>query len=865
MLYYAGFTRKIGDVDHGDTVMDYLPAERERGITINSASITFGWKDHLFHLIDSPGHVDFTVEVERAVRVLDGAVTILDAVSGVQAQTKTVWKQADRYGVPRIAFVNKMDRDGANWKKCCEGIETKLGIKPLICQILVNSHEEEDKILAGTAALSIKQKREKADGSGGNVVKGMVDVIDLEYLSFLDQDSSGSSITRIKLTEEENSLKCPELYDRAVEAHSQLVETLAELDHEIVEVFFSDEVDGDHLKMPASEIRAAIRRVTVKSLACPVFFGASFRNFGVQPVMDAINMYLPSPLDRPPVLSDPGTSHSSPPLEKSKSNDLSKTNKNKVQVPLDPNAPLVAFAFKVVVDQKRGQMVYVRVYSGTLNSRASLINSTRGGYKERVNKLLQMYADQPEEIPSIPVGHIGVILGLKATRTGDTLLGTDHPSLEKSLIRKSKSNKNQSLSSLQNQIGSSADMLSTGKAAGLSDGFESPTPFSGAGSSNIRPVGLQLHKLAIPPPVFFCSVEAHSPSDEKPLMDAISNLILEDPSLNVSFDPETGQTLLSGMGELHLEVIRDRLLNDMKINATVGKMQVTYRERPGSPFVNESFVYEKEIGGKLAKAGLTISIEPLGGLLDPEAAEGQEGGSGNSSSRENLIDVSNVKSSLYKSIKDYISTSRSAPTTISKSKAAGNKQQQQQQQQDIGSLASDETLEEIESAIYDGLEAATMRGTLFGFPVARTKIVVKDVFYFGPEISTVAAFRACAGLGLHNALKQSDAKLLEPIMRVTIQCEDEYIGPVISDVSRARQGRVVSLDDSNDGTSSSGSEMINRTKIAVADIPLANMVGYASTLRSLTAGNGTFTMEILGFGEMSQNQQNNVIKSLRGY
>ncbi|KAJ1817686.1 Ribosome-releasing factor 2, mitochondrial, partial [Coemansia sp. RSA 2598] len=493
MLHYAGFTRSIGDVDDGDTVMDYLPAERERGITIQSAAITFGWRDHQLHLIDTPGHVDFTVEVERAMRVLDGAVTIIDAVAGVQAQTKTVWAQAARYSIPRIAFVNKMDRDGANWRKCIADISDKLGARPLVLMVPECSQHW----------VRLQGKR----------LETWLDIVTMEKIVFdISADNTGSTVRRTPLSLDRD----PEAYAAAAEAREQLVESLAEIDQQIVDVFLSDAVDGDHLAVPTEEIRRAVRRVTLASSACPVLLGASFQNIGVQPLLDAIIDYLPSPADRPLPLAVT-TARANATTAVAKKGALANPG-SLVEVRLDAQDRLVAFAFKVIVDQQRGPMVFVRVYSGTLDSRMTLVNGTQGGIKERATRLLQMYADTPEEIESIRCGHIGVVLGLKQTKTGDTLLHPQHPALAKSGVKGGKKQK-------QTLVRALAD---SGPAA--------------------VPVGLQLHGIEVPPPVFFCAVEADSPQDERPLEEALANLVLEDPSLHVSHDAETGQTLLSGMG-----------------------------------------------------------------------------------------------------------------------------------------------------------------------------------------------------------------------------------------------------------------------------------------------------------------------------
>ncbi|KAJ2862632.1 Ribosome-releasing factor 2, mitochondrial [Coemansia aciculifera] len=743
MLHYAGFTRTIGDVDDGDTIMDYLPAERERGITIQSAAITFGWRDHQLHLIDTPGHVDFTVEVERAMRVLDGAVTIIDAVSGVQAQTKTVWTQASRYQIPRIIFVNKMDRDGANWRKSVRDIEAKLSARPLV--LMIPEYTGGERLEGGT-------------------LESWLDVVAMERVVFdIRADNTGATVRREKLVAGNGAS-----FQAAADAREQLVEALAEIDQHIVDVFLGDDVDGDHLRLPTAELRAAIRRATLSSQASPVLLGASFRNIGVQPLLDAIIDYLPAPTDRPlPLALSPASSPTQ----------LSKTDsEDSKQAHLDPSEKLVAFAFKVIVDQQRGPMVFVRVYSGTLDSRMTLVNGTRGGVKERATKLLQMYADTPEEISSIACGHIGVVLGLKQTKTGDTLLHPQHSSLSRS--SKSGSKKHSKM------------------MAGVSDTTEQPA------------IGLQLHGIDVPPPVFFCAVEADSPQDMRPLNEALANMTLEDPSLHISHDDETGQTLLSGMGELHLEVVRDRMLKDMKINASFGQMRVSYREMAGQEATAE-FVYAKDIANKAVKAAMRVTVSPI---ADAEAC-----------ADSNSVDVDVPES--------------------------------------LGMDESGSQREAVLAAITEGIRSALYRGTLLGFPVTHTAIRVSDVQYFGEDLSTTAAYRACASQSFFQALKLSNPVLLEPIARTTILCPESHIGSVLSDLNGARKGRVLSLDDSD----AECLDSTNATKVLVAEVPLSTMVGYSSSLRSLTAGSATFTMEVTGFGPMAAQQQQLVLKESLGY
>ncbi|KAJ2080856.1 Ribosome-releasing factor 2, mitochondrial [Coemansia sp. RSA 988] len=692
MLHYAGFTRRIGDVDRGDTVMDYLAAERERGITIQSAAITFGWRGRQLHLIDTPGHVDFTVEVERALRVLDGAVAIVDAVAGVQAQTLTVWRQAAAYGIPRVVFINKMDREGADYKKCVDEIESRLGIRALVLQAPE---------AAGRGRLE------------GCALESWIDAVTLERVTYaIADDRTGSKVSRQKLSEADAS------YVIAAAARTRLVEALAEVDSKIVDSFLG--VDGDHLQVPTDDVRAAVRRATLANRGCPVLLGAAARNIGVQPLLDAVVDYLPAPTDRP------------------------------TPVPLDPEAPLVAFAFKVTVDAQRGPMVFIRVYSGKLCVRASLDNATRGGVRERAMRLVQMYADTTEEISEIPCGHIGVVLGLHHTRTGDTLLDPRHPSLHGVKI-----------------------------ATKLNKATHPP-----------RPVGLQLHGIAVPRPVFFCAVEADSPRDERPLAEALARLQLEDPSLHVSFDEETGQTLISGMGELHLDIVRTRLLDDLKVNSSFGSLRVSYREAASrEAAVEHTHVREP------SRAAMRVGVAPL-----PE-------------NDDNAVQV--------------------------------------ELSSDIPELEH----ETVRAAIEDGINSGLQRGTLLGFPVARTRVHVDSVRHFGVELTTPAALRLCARQALARAFAEASPQLLEPTAHVDIRCPEKHLGAVLGDLNGERRAHVLSLGDDTEVSE----------KAVVAEVPLAAMVGYASALRSLTAGTGSFSMEVVGFGPMPQQRQQQVIRESLGY
>ncbi|KAF9583605.1 Ribosome-releasing factor 2, mitochondrial, partial [Lunasporangiospora selenospora] len=668
MLHYAGYTRRIGDVDSGDTIMDYMKQERERGITITSAAITFGWNDHRINLIDTPGHVDFTIEVERSIRVLDGAVTILDAVAGVEAQTETVWQQAARHGIPRIAFVNKMDRAGAGFGRTVREMRARLGCRPVVVQIPV-----------------MESLSSASSTASDTVFNGVVDVLTMEVLRW-DSDSKGAKLTKVPL---DTSYPDQSLFQEAVRARTALVEQLSALDEHIIELFLTLE---DHMAIEAKDLQAAIRRLTLSSTIVPVLCGASFRNIGVQPLMDSVVDYLPSPDERPAAVGRMADGK---------------------QVKIGNEGAkerLCALAFKVIHDARRGPMVFVRVYAGQLNERAQLWNSTTHS-KERANKLLQMYAMDVEEIPHIARGNIGVILGLKDTRTGDTLLDAHDP-------RK----------------------------------------------------GLALSGIKVPSPVFFASVEPLSTSDEKPVEEAIKALIREDPSLGVRVDEDTGQTLLGGMGELHLEVAQDRLLNDFKVKAEMGRMRISFKETMrglGVVSVVPSWEYDREILGKRARAKVGISVERM------EAQEDQQ----------------ETPTPVEDSPKDDKSTSP-------KQHGKGGKVTQAKEEEEYHHHEEHDGNEFVISLGEHHAASTDDRATLL-------KVRLTDLELFGAD-SSPAAISACVSGAVTEAIRLggnlsateggSNSVLLEPLMDVRVEVAEKDVGTVIGDISGTRRGRVLSLD-----------------------------------------------------------------------
>lgn len=765
--------------------MDYLPAERTRGITITSAAITFTWTPstttppatpaaHTINLIDTPGHADFTFEVERSIRVLDGAITILDGVAGVEAQTEKVWRQAHAYAIPRIIFVNKLDRVGARFGPTVKEVAAKLNGWPAVCQLPVYD----------------------ADTRGGeDVFRGVVDVVEKRVFLW----EGGGDGQKIELRDYEwLEAQRPELYAEAVAARVALVELLAEHDEELVEVFMEHE---DHALIPAAAIKASLRKSTLKGdgKIIPIFAGASFRNIGVQPLLDAVVDLLPSPLDRPPVAV---SYHQG---------------KHRGTLDVTDQSKVCALAFKVVNDPKRGAMVFVRVYSGTLTRAHNLFN-TNLGVKERATRLVRMYADEPVDIAAIPTGHIGVIIGLKHARTGDTLVSeTTGPGTHKSKQQQQRNNS------------SKAPLLTTDT--------------------------LQLRPIAVPPPVFFAAIEPNSLGDQKHLDEALAMLLREDPSLHIGIDADSGQTLISGMGELHLEIARDRLVGDFKANAEMGRILISYRETIAAASQPVRTVFDKEIAGKRAAAACTVSVEPL----DPTTT----------------TDDGNA-----------ITTTITTPTLTDPSTGESTDTR----------LPKWLTTADLETALHNGASAALGRGPALGFPVrgvaARVSVDVStDVL--GPE-SSLAAFSSAARIATTAALREAaggESVLMEPVMDVVVTCEEKDLGKVVGDISGARGGHVLELgglDAEADAEAAGGGGEVEREVDLVrvyapgvkrsvesrdeggrkrsvrARVPLKEMVGYLKHLRGITAGRGTFVMSLEGWERMNGNRAREVVAEVRG-
>ncbi|KAF7885633.1 uncharacterized protein EAF02_004142 [Botrytis sinoallii] len=789
MLYYSGYTRRIGDVDDGSTVTDFLPAERARGITIQSAAVTMHWppeaeKDtsskasdpsrslisHTLNLIDTPGHADFTFEVLRSLRILDGAVCILDGVAGVEAQTEKVWKQANNYSIPRIAFVNKLDREGAAFARTVKEIGSRLRGWPAVCQI------------------------PWWEGGKGKFM-GVGDAVNLCALKW-EEGGDGKSIQHFTLDQLKRD--DPEFAEEIAKARAALVEALCEFDEGLLETWL--ECNDDSLLISSTAITKSLRKCVLDGSGklIPVFAGASFRNIGVQPLLDAINNLLPNPTERPDPEVRLGNVHGSLSqllngkldLTAAQPRHLSK--KSNARTSLISQVEACALAFKVVNDPRRGVLVYIRVYSGTVKRNTTLWN-TNLHVSERAQRLLQMYASDAVEIQSIPSGQIGVIAGLKHARTGDTLLS-----------------------------------------------------YTGAHPKNGPPPPLntlQLRPINVPPPVFFAAIEPHSLSEEKNVAEILQLLLREDPSLHVNIDEESGQMQLSGMGELHLEIAKDRLVNDFKAKATMGNIEIGYRECVLSPTSPHKYIFDREVAGKKGKAGCEASISP-----DEQPLE--------DSDHTMNIDGNTITIRIPKPAKN-----DGGDGTLT--------------------LPSDMTLSEVHTALINGAVAGLARGPRRAFPLHSAHVLltfdtVEDVF--GSDTTSAAlssASRNAVQAALKEAFQANSIGLMEPVMNVVISCDESSLGAIVHDLSSARGGHVLSLENDSDeedaenelapidisrvytppdpfasgtGTNSSGP---GQQRQITARVPLKEMVGYLKHLRSMTGGRGTFVMSVDRFERLS--------------
>lgn len=652
ILYYTGVTYKMGEVHDGTAVMDWMPQEQERGITITSAATTCTWVNHQINIIDTPGHVDFTIEVERSLRVLDGAIAIFDAVAGVEPQSETVWRQAMRYKVPTIAFINKMDRVGADFFMSVNSMIDRLGARPVVIQIPLGSEES---------------------------YKGSIDILKMKAYIY-DDETLGA-----KFIEEE----IPEEYlETAKHYREKLIVELAETDDLILEKYLSGE------EIAIAEIKQVLRKGTINMLFTPVLCGSAFRNKGIQLLLDAIVDYLPSPIERPPVKARRIKDGS------------------EVGIIADDNAPFSALAFKIMSDPYVGQLTFIRVYSGILSTGSYIYNSTKGN-KERVSRLLRMHANKREDIKEVRAGDIAAVVGFKYTLTGDTLCSETDPIL--------------------------------------------------------------LESIEFPEPVISVAIEPKTKADQEKLSTSLLKLSMEDPSLKISFNEETGQTIVSGMGELHLEIITDRLKREFKVGVNVGKPQVAYKETIKS-FAKVEGKYVRQSGGRGQYGHVWLEITPL------PRGKGFEF-------------VNKI----------------------------------------VGGAIPKEYIPAIEKGIREAMDG----GVLMGYPVVDVKVTLVDGSYHEVDSSELA-FKVAASMAFKDGAKKAQLVLLEPIMDVEVVTPEEYMGDVIGDLS-SRRGKILSVTKRGN------------TQIIKAKVPLSEMFGYSTDLRSQTQGRATFTMQFSNYDEVPKN------------
>jgi elongation factor G len=663
ILYYTGRTHKIGEVHEGTATMDWMAQEQERGITITSAATTCQWRDITINIIDTPGHVDFTAEVERSLRVLDGAVAVFDAVAGVQPQSETVWRQADKYGVPRLCFINKMDRVGADFYHSVETIVSRLNARPVPIQLPVGAEDQ---------------------------FKGVVDLVTMKARIWRDE-TLGAKFDDVDIP--------ADLVEKAKEYRDKLIEAVSESD----DVLFEKYVEGKSIT--EVELAAGIRKATLAQKIFPVICGSSFKNKGVQNLLDAVCAYLPSPLDIPPVrghsIDDPNVV-----IERRASDE----------------EPFSALVFKIMTDIFVGQLCFIRVYSGKLNAGESIYNVTKGR-RERIGRLVKMHANKREEIQEVMAGDICAVVGLKQVVTGDTICDEKEPVLLESII--------------------------------------------------------------FPAPVIQLAIEPKTKADQEKLGVAIHKLASEDPTLHVATDPETGQTILSGMGELHLEIIVDRMFREFNVGANVGKPQVAYREtiREKSEY---DYTHKKQTGGSGQYARVKLRVEP---------------------NAEKDFDFENdVK----------------------------------------GGNIPKEFIPAIEKGVLESLEG----GILAGYPLNNIKVTVFDGDYHDVDSSEMA-FKICASICFKEAARKAKPVLLEPVMRVEVTVPEEYMGTVNGDLI-SRRGHL------------EGTEVAGGTQIIKAKVPLSEMFGYATELRSRTQGRGSFTMHFGQYEEVPRNLAEEIINRNKG-
>jgi len=664
ILFYTGRTYKMGEVHEGAAVMDWMEQEQERGITITSAATTCSWRDHTINIIDTPGHVDFTVEVERSLRVLDGAVAVFDAVSGVEPQSETVWRQADKYGVPRICFINKMDRVGADFFASVDSIVDRLGGNPVAIQIPIGAESD---------------------------FAGVIDLVDMKAIVWEDGEGVEPKVVEIP----------DELRAAADEWHEKMLDVVAAEDEELLEKYLEDH------DLEPDEIRSVIRKGTINRDFVPVLAGTAFKNKGVQPLLDAIVEYLPAPTDLPPITGfRPGHDER---VER--------------RTPHDEE-PFTALAFKIMTDPYVGKLTYFRVYSGTADKGDAVVNTT-DGKKERLGRLLRMHAAKQEDIDEIRTGDIVAAVGLKHTRTGDTLATPGAP--------------------------------------------------------------IQLESMTFPDPVISVAIEPKTKSDQDKLGEALGKLTEEDPTFTVHTDEDTGQTIIAGMGELHLEVIVDRLFREFRVEANVGRPQVAYRETPKKAVHKIDAKFKRQTGGSGMYGHVVVDLEPL------------EPGSG-------FVFEDKVK----------------------------------------GGNVPREYIPAVEKGVREALDS----GILAGYPLVDLQVTLTDGSSHSVD-SNEMAFKIAGSIALQDAAKAAGIKILEPVMELEVVTPEDYMGDVIGDLS-SRRGKVESMDQRGQG------------RVITALVPLAEMFGYATDLRSRTQGRANYTMQFHSYQEVPASVAQEIVAKVRG-
>ena len=664
ILYYTGVSHKIGEVHEGAATMDWMEQEKERGITITSAATTCFWKDHQINIIDTPGHVDFTIEVERSMRVLDGAVAVFCAVGGVQPQSETVWRQADKYRVPRIAFVNKMDRIGANFYEVEKQIRERLKANPVPIQIPIGAEDN---------------------------FKGVVDLVKMKALVWDDEAALGSKYRVEEIP--------AELQEKAEEYREKMIESVVETDEELMEKYFAGE------ELSEEEIKKAIKKATIDIEIVPMLCGTAFKNKGVQPLLDAVIDYLPAPDEVDWIKGiDPKTGE-------------------EISVNPGDDEPFAGLAFKIMTDPFVGKLTFTRFYSGVITSGSYVLNATKNK-KERVGRLLRMHSNKREEVSEFYSGEIGAIVGLKNTLTGDTLCDEKRPII--------------------------------------------------------------LERMEFPDPVISVAVEPKTKADQEKMAIALQKLAEEDPSFRVTTDEESGQTIISGMGELHLEIIVDRLKREFKVECNTGKPQVAYRETFKNQ-VEQEYKYAKQSGGRGQYGHVFIRLIPQ------EPGKGYE-----------FVDL--IKGGVIP--REYI------------------------------------------PAVDKGIQEAAQGGVLAGFPVVDFKVELYDGSYHEVDSSEMA-FKLAGSMAFKEGVKKANPVILEPIMKVEIEVPEEYMGDVIGDINR-RRGQVNSMED------------VHGIKKVNAFVPLSEMFGYSTDLRSMTQGRGTYSMVFDHYEEVPHNIAEEIIKERQG-